>query len=42
MRDDEKPKGRLVNDQRVTEMPLSDGDVIKLGQNVLRISISGH
>ena len=31
--------GTLVNDQRVKERVLSDGDVIKIGQNVLGASI---
>jgi pSer/pThr/pTyr-binding forkhead associated (FHA) protein len=32
--------GTLVNEQRVTERALSDGDMIKIGQNVLKISIA--
>jgi pSer/pThr/pTyr-binding forkhead associated (FHA) protein len=31
--------GTLVNDQRVTERALSDGDRIKIGQNEIVISI---
>jgi FHA domain len=33
--------GTLVNDQRVTERALSDGDLIKVGQNVILTSIMG-
>jgi pSer/pThr/pTyr-binding forkhead associated (FHA) protein len=33
--------GTLVNDQRVTERALSDGDLIKVGQNVILTSIIG-
>jgi pSer/pThr/pTyr-binding forkhead associated (FHA) protein len=33
--------GTLVNDQRVTERTLSDGDAIRIGQNIIRISIVG-
>ena len=31
--------GTLLNDQRVTESALSDGDLIKIGQNVILASI---
>jgi len=33
--------GTLLNDQRVTERTLSDGDVIRIGQNVILTSIVG-
>jgi pSer/pThr/pTyr-binding forkhead associated (FHA) protein len=32
--------GTYVNEQRVTERPLADGDAIRIGQNVVRIGIS--
>ena len=31
--------GTMVNDQRVTERALSDEDLIRIGQNVIRVSI---
>src|SRR4029077_17985165 len=31
--------GTLVNDRRVNESALSDGDLIKIGQNVILVSI---
>ena len=40
LKDQGSANGTLVNDQRVTEKALSDGDVIKIGQNVLKISIA--
>jgi pSer/pThr/pTyr-binding forkhead associated (FHA) protein len=33
--------GTLVNDQRVTEQTLSDGDMIRIGQDVIQTSIVG-
>jgi pSer/pThr/pTyr-binding forkhead associated (FHA) protein len=33
--------GTLVNDQRITERALSDGDAIRVGQNVILTSIIG-
>jgi pSer/pThr/pTyr-binding forkhead associated (FHA) protein len=33
--------GTLVNDRRVTEQALSDGDLIKVGQNVILTTIVG-
>lgn len=33
--------GTFVNDRSTTEAPLKDGDLIRLGQNVIRISIAG-
>ena len=31
--------GTYVNDQRVADRPLSEGDLIRIGQNVIRLSI---
>jgi pSer/pThr/pTyr-binding forkhead associated (FHA) protein len=42
LKDQGSANGTLVNDQRVTEKALADGDVIKIGQNVIRISIAAH
>ena len=33
--------GTFVNDQRVDQRALADGDLIRLGQNVVRFSIAG-
>jgi pSer/pThr/pTyr-binding forkhead associated (FHA) protein len=40
LKDQGSANGTLVNEQRVTEKPLADGDVIKIGQNTLKISIA--
>jgi FHA domain-containing protein len=40
LKDQGSANGTLVNDQRVTERALADGDVIKIGQNSLKISIA--
>src|SRR4051812_44678041 len=40
LKDAGSANGTLVNEQRVTEKALSDGDVIKIGQNILKISIA--
>ena len=40
LKDQGSANGTLVNDQRVSEKPLADGDVIKIGQNTLKISIA--
>jgi pSer/pThr/pTyr-binding forkhead associated (FHA) protein len=40
LKDQASANGTVVNEQRVTEKALSDGDVIRIGQNVLKISIA--
>ncbi len=37
--DQGSPNVTIVDDQRVTERALADADLIRIGQNVIRVSI---